>query len=1169
MDKNVSPYFDDGVEQFNDKDYKDILFNPSLPLQARELTQTQTLISEQSKQNLDMIYRDGSVIDGCVLTISDTTAYLSKGYFYHNGRIYKIDADDVVINTTGTQVIGLELTESIITSTEDPALNDPASGSPNYNLTGADRLKQIWSLVNITESSSDTPFILWELFDGVIVKQDEKSEYSIILDTLAERTFDESGHYLVNGMKLYAEDFDASVSTDEIKIKITPGKSYVKGYEIDFKYPHFSVLDKSQEFADRLNENITYDGSTEYNLSELYAKDISAVTAEVEITNMRIDHSGGVGSSDLFTDADGSTTYQNIILSSVVIYPNDGQPATDPFVITTDYLLSSANGGTIDWSPAGDEPTGSYYVIFEYYAALTKDVDYEFQEHATINDTYQLKLLGVTTPVSSSVMLVDYEYYLARIDLIMIDKDGDIKVNTGNPAHYREDLIPPGNKEFLVLGFIKLMPNLEASGCIIYEYNYKRLTMRELFNLKSRINDIEYNQAELALEADAQGGELPTNLLGILVDSFETFQKIDVEHSSFNCALNNIDFELTKKINYIIHTIDQTNDQLTNTEKNTENSAVFNSLTKTSEATALEITSKTDPVNLNPYTFLETPGFVDIIPRIDSWIDEEIIKISDTNSVVDNVTNSAITLANTSWLSWLNNSIVSTSLEVNNTTIKNTSKIEDTTIDFARQIDIQLIGNDWSENSRIDVFFDSKEIVATPTGTTTDITDGDGNHLVVESTGIFTATITIPPNTRTGEHIINFIDIDLDQSTTSVFHSEGINRLITERTITTRHLTRNRVTTIRTFPLLDIDFFGSGGRDADPIAQSFMFNEGKTFSGIDLYFKSDSTTVDAWLEIGYLLNGYPDQDSVFHHQKILANTVNTSANGTVATRIDFDKPIHIPADTRFFITLGSTSEEWYLYVSELGNVDLDTSEIVSTNAYIQGIFFKSSNNNTWSAFQNLDLTCKLIEGVYETTGDVVTENLTGLTAGAFKFETDSIIPAESDIKYYYSLDNGTAGTWNRFTPNVFKKLETLATQLRFKMELTGTGSSTPLINAQSYNLVTSSFDIVDDNYYITRTVLGVPAFNNIRVIFDQYLPAGCSITPEYTCDNGSNWYAVDTVGSVISGVYEGVDRVDFSKDITGDGLADETQVQFRIKLSNSANALYSPVVKNLKWIMKV
>jgi hypothetical protein len=62
---NVAPFYDDYDE---DKMYYRILFRPSTAVQARELTQLQTMMQKQISRFGASIYKDGSVVEGCNFT---------------------------------------------------------------------------------------------------------------------------------------------------------------------------------------------------------------------------------------------------------------------------------------------------------------------------------------------------------------------------------------------------------------------------------------------------------------------------------------------------------------------------------------------------------------------------------------------------------------------------------------------------------------------------------------------------------------------------------------------------------------------------------------------------------------------------------------------------------------------------------------------------------------------------------------------------------------------------------------------------------------------------------------------------------------------------------------------------------------------------------------------
>ena len=62
---NIAPFYDDYDE---DKQYYRILFRPATAVQARELTQLQTILQRQISRFGNSIYKDGTIIEGCNYT---------------------------------------------------------------------------------------------------------------------------------------------------------------------------------------------------------------------------------------------------------------------------------------------------------------------------------------------------------------------------------------------------------------------------------------------------------------------------------------------------------------------------------------------------------------------------------------------------------------------------------------------------------------------------------------------------------------------------------------------------------------------------------------------------------------------------------------------------------------------------------------------------------------------------------------------------------------------------------------------------------------------------------------------------------------------------------------------------------------------------------------------
>lgn len=111
-DLNIAPYFDDfDVE----KQFYKILFKPAYAVQARELTQLQTILQSQIEQFGDNIYQEGSIIKGCNFTdlnglqyvkLVDKTGFDVTSYVSgpSTDTILGVETDiDVVYELVGTQ----------------------------------------------------------------------------------------------------------------------------------------------------------------------------------------------------------------------------------------------------------------------------------------------------------------------------------------------------------------------------------------------------------------------------------------------------------------------------------------------------------------------------------------------------------------------------------------------------------------------------------------------------------------------------------------------------------------------------------------------------------------------------------------------------------------------------------------------------------------------------------------------------------------------------------------------------------------------------------------------------------------------------------------------------------------------------------------------------------
>ncbi len=103
MEFNIEPYNDDFQQNALDNNYVRILFKPGRAVQARELTQIQSMLQNQIKQFGDHVFQDGSPVIGGNLTLDNKVKYLKLQETFNNTDIDVDEFNEKVIrNEDGT-----------------------------------------------------------------------------------------------------------------------------------------------------------------------------------------------------------------------------------------------------------------------------------------------------------------------------------------------------------------------------------------------------------------------------------------------------------------------------------------------------------------------------------------------------------------------------------------------------------------------------------------------------------------------------------------------------------------------------------------------------------------------------------------------------------------------------------------------------------------------------------------------------------------------------------------------------------------------------------------------------------------------------------------------------------------------------------------------------------
>jgi hypothetical protein len=157
----------------------------------------------------------------------------------------------------------------------------------------------------------------------------------------------------------------------------------------------------------------------------------------------------------------------------------------------------------------------------------------------------------------------------------------------------------------------------------------------------------------------------------------------------------------------------------------------------------------------------------------------------------------------------------------------------------------------------------------------------------------------------------------------------------------------------------------------DPMAQTFIVEgetDGVMLTKVDVFFNTISTTKGIAVQIREVVNGFPGNRIVPFSTKFLAAgdaTIKSSSTGTEATTFVFDSPVYLKNNVEYALVIlpENNTTEYSVWVSELGQNKLGTSERITQQPYV-GVLFIPNNNTSWSALENEDLKFTLYKGVF-------------------------------------------------------------------------------------------------------------------------------------------------------------------------------------------------------------
>ena len=242
---------------------------------------------------------------------------ISEGIYFVRGQFVNVNSETLILNqynNVPNYRVGLFVNEQIINSNIDETLNDNSQGFNNYSAPGSDRLKiSLFLFKKSLTDFDDNNFVeLATINDGVLRTQVNTTEYNLIADELARRTYNESGDYVVKPFDLSVKEslndnlgnrgifnagqftYGGEIPSDNLAIyQISPGKAVVRGYDTEIISTEFLDIPKPRTTKTLENQLVNYNTGPTLSLNSVYGSPIIGIgnTYVLSLRNERIGNS--------------------------------------------------------------------------------------------------------------------------------------------------------------------------------------------------------------------------------------------------------------------------------------------------------------------------------------------------------------------------------------------------------------------------------------------------------------------------------------------------------------------------------------------------------------------------------------------------------------------------------------------------------------------------------------------------------------------------------------------------------------------------------------------------------------------------------------------------------------------------------------------------------------
>ena len=601
-----------------------------------------------------------------------------------------------------------------------------------------------------------------------------------------------------------------------------------------------------------------------------------------------------------------------------------------------------------------------------------------------------------------SVISATHEYYLSRVDRIIVDEYSNISILKGTES---ENPSAPNTDDKFALTTIFVPGNVTRitgeDRIQIKDISVNNYTMKDIGKLEQKVDSMVNLVSLSLLEQDtksllikgADGTDRFKN--GILADSFNDLLLGEVIDPEFKASLDKSRTIVSPAVKQFPIDLTYLSGSTANQWKNVATIAV-------SSADGVSVISQpyatsfrncvSNFYNYAGKAFISPPfdsGY-DVIqnPAIDFEIDiagpildlvdnlqeimpltKEDVDVLDSRNFTENrrrfneqnqrVTTSTLTSSTNSFTTGVGNFVTDINMKP-----------------YVRSKEVKIFIGGLRPSTRHYFYFQQVDIASHVypgmiSSTSDDVNDVQingvkGAAVRTDADGTLTAVFKIPEGTFfVGENILEVSDVDtyssIDSAKTSYARASyraynfNVNKSalnVNTRTVDfdtdidiTERLVRRRIA-------------------GDPIAQTFKVQSSTTndsnialIKEVDVFFKSKSLTTGITLEIREVSNGYPSANVVAFGRKHLRSAdVFVSDTAATKTTFTFEDPVRLNVESEYCFVLlpDANSPDYLIWTSKVGGTDVTLNQAV-TSDWGDGVLFTSTNDSAWKSYQDEDI----------------------------------------------------------------------------------------------------------------------------------------------------------------------------------------------------------------------